>query len=183
MFAHGQRQPGLGQDRLQQGLHFGIELLGAHHTVDQAAPLRLGRVNEATSDQHLHRLLGLHIARERHARRGAEQSHVDAVDPQAHAFGGHRQIALGHQLAACRSGDALHAGDDRHRQAAQRHHHAGALRKELLVIGQLRSGLHFLEVVPGAKGLAFGSEHHGARRLIGRHAGHRLLQGVKHGFA
>jgi hypothetical protein len=62
---------------------------------------RLGRGDEAARQQHLHRLLGLHVAHQGHAGGAAEQAHVDAVDAEAHALGGHRQVALRHQLAAC----------------------------------------------------------------------------------
>ena len=53
--------------------------------VDQ--PVRLMSVDEITGEQHLHRLLAAHVAREADARRGAEQP-VDALHAESVAWSG-----------------------------------------------------------------------------------------------
>ena len=124
--------------------------------------------DELAGDQHFHRLLGRHVAQQRHAGRGAEQPVVDAADGKARLGRGHGQVALRHQLAARRGGDALHARDHRHRQLQDAEHHPAALREQASG-SRPASGCrdHFLEVVAGAEGLAGGGEHHHARRLVG----------------
>ena len=145
--------------------------------------LRLFGVDEAAGQQHFHRLLRLHVAHQRYAGRGAEQADVDAVDTKARRIRRHRQVALRHQLAASRRGQALHARDDGHRKFLDGQHHLAALREQALVVGQLRIGLHLLEVVAGAKGLALGGDDQHTRRRVGGNGIELALQFAQHRFA
>ena len=105
---------------------------------------------------------------------------MDATGGKAGLCSRHRQVALGHQLAARRSRHAMHARYDRHGQLVNGQHHAAALCKQLLVVSQLGVGRHVLEVVPRTKGLARASQHHHARSVIPRHIIQRLLQCREH---
>ena len=61
-------------------------------------------------------------------------------------------------------------------------HHSGALGKQPLVVGQLGTRTHVLEVMACAKGFAFGSDHHRACSGILRNEIKRRLQGGQHVF-
>jgi hypothetical protein len=106
-----------------------------------------------------------------------------AQNTKARLAAGHRQVALRDQLAAGGRGDTLHPGQHRHRQGLDAQHHAVTLRKQLLVIRQFGLRAHFLEVVPGAKSLALGGQHHHACGRVGTHGIQRGLQGGQHLFA
>ena len=149
--------------------------------------MRLGRRNEAPCEQHFHGLLGVHVAHQRHTGRGTKQTHVDAIDTEGGTVHRHRQITLRHQLATRCGGQALHAGDHRHRQLLNAQHHASALSKQLLVIGQFGLCPHFFQVMPGTKSLACSPQHHHTGLLVLRDGiqgflqsgQHRLAQGVE----
>jgi hypothetical protein len=59
------RHRGLGADRIGELLHFGVELIERHDAIHQAAPLRLGGIDEVAGQQHFHGLLAAHGATQR----------------------------------------------------------------------------------------------------------------------
>ena len=100
---------------------------GAATRLTRPLAQRLVGADEVAGDEHLEGRLAREVARQRHARRRAEQAEVDAADREARVARGHRQVAHRHQLAAGRGGDALHARDHRHRQLLDRQHHAACI--------------------------------------------------------
>ena len=124
------------------------------------------------------------VARQRDARRRAEQAEVDAAHREARALGRNREVAHRHQLAAGRGRDARARARSPAPAAAARQHHARCMREQALVLGQRRRGAHLLQVVAGAEGLAGAGEHDDAHRsssatLRARSARHRARLGQR----
>ena len=118
--------------RLNQALDLGIQRVGGHDAIDQALGFRLHGVDEVAGEQHFQRRLAPEVARQADGRRRAEETDVDAGDGELGNVGGDRQVAHRHQLAAGGSGDAVHAGDDRLRQAGEGQHQFAALPEQCL---------------------------------------------------
>ena len=95
-------------------------------------------------------------------------------------IGSHGEVAHRHQLAARRGGDAVHTGDHRLRQLGELHHELAAQAEQALLELELVIAAHLLEVVPGAKGLAFAGQHHHAHAVVGGDRVHRGDQGLEH---
>ena len=121
--------------------------------------------------QHFHRLLARNVARQRHHRRRAEQSDIDAGRGKARGFGRDGEIAACDQLAAGRGRDALDGGDHGLRQMHDRLHHGAAGVHDLREIGAAAIGVaaprgQFLHVVAGGEGRAVGGDHHRTHALV-----------------
>ena len=181
--AHGHGHARLGNDAGHQSLDLGVQFAGVHHAVHQTLGQRLISADEVPRHQHLKGLFGADVAHQGHAGCAAEQAVVDAAGGKARLAHRHRQIALRHQLAAGRGGDAVHAGNHRHRQLRDAHHQAAAALEQILVVGQLRPLAHFLEVVARAKSLAAGRQHHGTQAVVSLQRVQGSLQGAQHFFA
>ena len=136
MLAHGHRQAWFGQNTLHQLLHCGIQQLGLGNPVHQALLEGLLGTDEVTREQHLKSGFTTQVARQGDTGRGTKQAKLDAADRKARAAGSHGEVAHGDQLAARRSGNALHPGNHRYRQALQSQHHISAFCKQRLVVSQ-----------------------------------------------
>ena len=180
--AQGQRHRRLVQDRCHQAPYFGVQQRGLCHPVDQTLHLGLVGRDERTRHQHFERRLAMNVARQGHARRRAKQAQVDATDREARVAGGYSKIAHRHQLATRRRGDALHPRDHRHRQRLDRQHHAAALGKQALVVGQRRLGAHLAQIVPGAERAARGGDDQHAGRGVTGNQVELGLQRIQHGL-
>ena len=90
---------------------------------------------------------------------------------EARGFGGDREIAACHQLAAGGGGDALDRGDHRLRQMHDGLHHRAAGIHDLREIGAAAIGIgaargQFLHVVAGGKSRAVGRDHDRADAVV-----------------
>ena len=131
--------------------------------------------------QHFHRVLARHVARQRHHRRRAEQADIDAGRGEFGGGGSDRQIATGDQLAAGGGGGALHGGDHRLRQVDDLLHHGAAGRHDVAEIGAPAVAIaaargQLLHVMAGAEGRPVGRQHDGADRLVRGNIAPRLGQ-------
>ena len=131
--------------------------------------------HDLAGEQHLHRVLARHVARQRHHRRRAEQADIDAGRGEARRGRGDGEIAACDQLAARRRRHALHRGDHRLRQVDDLLHHGAAGRHDVAEIGAAAVGVgaprgEFLEIVAGAERRPFGGEHDRAHAPVRRDA-------------
>ncbi|GCC48016.1 hypothetical protein chiPu_0032518, partial [Chiloscyllium punctatum] len=138
-----------------------------HHPVDEADALRRCRRDGFTGQQHFHRLLARHVARQRHHWRRAEQPDVDTRRRKRGRLGGDREITACDELAAGRGGDALNSRDHRLRQVHDRLHHRAAGVHDLSKIGAATIGIaaprgELLHVVPGGISRTIRGDHDGA---------------------
>ncbi len=128
--------------------------------------------NRLARQQHFHRLLARHVARQRHHRRRAEQADIDARRGKARCVRGNREIATGDELAAGGGGNALHGGDHRLGQMHHRLHHGAAGVHELGEVGTAAIGIaaargHFLHVMAGGEGGTIGRDDEATHALVG----------------
>ena len=144
----------------------------------------VARVDEVTRQEHLHGVLGRHVARQGHHGRRAEQADVHAGGGEARVLRGHGQVRAGHQLGAGGGGDAVDPGDDRLGEADHGHHHLGAFREQPVNVGRIVvAGPQFLEVVARAEGRTGARQDHDPDRGVSRQFGQGRAQGPQHAQA
>ena len=170
-----QRQRRLRRDHLGIFLHDLPEILLRHDAVDEAVFAGRRGVDGLASEQHLHRLLAVDVAGQRHHRRRAEQADIHAGRRETRRVGADGEVAARDQLAAGCRRQPVDLGDDRLRMGDDRLHHVGAEPHRLLVerpapvvVGAVQR--QFLEIVAGGKHLARRGDHD--------HAHARVLAGL-----
>ena len=151
---------------------------GLHHTpgrdnaVQETIFDSLRRRQRLTQQQHLHRSLARHVARERNHRRRAEQADIDTGRRKRRRPGCNGQIAGRHQLTPRRCRNTLDRCDHRlgarhdalHERRTLRHR-LGIKRAAAIGVGAV-SG-QFLEVVTRAERRTIARQHDGLDALIG----------------
>mmetsp|Transcript_22508 Transcript_22508/g.64002 ORF Transcript_22508/g.64002 Transcript_22508/m.64002 type:complete len:251 (-) Transcript_22508:102-854(-) len=131
----------------------------------KAKGLGLGRVDQATCQQHIHGSFTSDCAHQRNRGGAAEQANAHARGGKARCGRRANHISGGHQLAAGCCGDSVHGGDDGLRYGLHELHDMAA-QSEKLPAARLVAVLlahHLLEVVAGAKHRPLALDDHGAK--------------------
>ena len=145
----------------------GIEFRRRDDAIHEAHLGSAGGGDHLARQQHFHRVLARHIAREGDHGRRAEEADIDAGRREFRFLRGDGEIAARDELAASRGRDAVDAGDDRLRAVDDRLHERRAelhrIREEgAATIIARTSGGEFLQVMTGAEAGAGAREDDGA---------------------
>jgi hypothetical protein len=150
--------------------HGGVELGRRHHAVDEAPGQRRRGVDRVAGQEHLHHALSRDVAADADRRRRAEHADAHAGQREPGAVGGDGKVRHRDELATRGGRDPVDARDHRLRKSRQLHHHPAARVEERALPRDVRMRAELLQVMPCAKALAFGRQHHDARGVIARQA-------------
>ena len=123
-----------------------IELPERHHAIHQTPFERALRADRLAGEEHLHRVLALQVAADRHAGRRAEESQVTPLVTNLATSAAMARVALRDELASRGGGSAVHARTHRLRKLRNGLHHAAALAEERLDLGEFLERLDLFEV-------------------------------------
>jgi hypothetical protein len=150
----------LGEHHLAERLHLAIEARRHADPIDQAVPLRRGRVEERADQIPFLRLTTSDESGE--TRRAAPPGcdvPVDLGHPPARTVGGDHEVADERQLEAASGADAVH-GSDRHRRQILDDLHGLLVEPHLPVAVVALPLVEFLDVVARAEGPASTAQDH-----------------------
>ena len=149
---------------LEQAIDGAVQIVGRHHLVDKADAQRLGRVKALAGQKVALPGTGAHGPQHVGGDGGGDQANLHFRQAKVRLLHRHGHVAGGHQAHAPGVHIALHAGDGGVRAGGNGVQHGGQLAcvGQVFFAGVVGHGPHPVEVGPGAKGRAFGGQHHGA---------------------
>ena len=124
-------------------------------------------------------MLAADVARERDARRAAEEPEFHAGSRELRVRRRDREIALRDELAAGGECETVHARDHGLRYAGEAYHETRAARESIFHERRRRVRAHFLQIVAGAERFAGAGDDDDAHAFIASDVVERFLKRIE----